>query len=186
VSVFLQRAVRWLKGVVLFGAALATLLLVVALLIPGRWHVERSVVINAAPERVYPPVAELRQWRQWTIWYARNPQPETRYEGPASGVGAVSEWRDEHGSGRVTVTAAEPDRRIAYDLLFDGDMLTRGSIVLAPEAGGTRVTWTFEGDAGLNPVARYFGFMVMRAIADDFDHGLARLKRRCEDYAAGP
>ena len=180
----MPRAWRWLRGVVVFVAALAALLVVVALLIPGHWHVERAVVINTAPEWVYPPVAELRQWRQWTIWYARNPQLATRYQGPASGVGAVSEWRDEHGSGRLTVTAAEPDRYLAYDLLFDGDMLTRGRIVLSPEGGGTRVTWTFEGDAGFNPVARYFGFLVMRAIADDFDHSLARLKRQCEDNAA--
>jgi uncharacterized protein YndB with AHSA1/START domain len=183
-SAVVQRVLRWLKGLVAFVAALVVLLVVVALLIPGRWHVERSIVIDAAPELVYPAVAELRQWREWTIWYARNPQLETHYQGPADGVGAVSEWRDAQGHGRLTVTAAEPDRLIAYDLLFDGDMLTRGSIVLVPEAGGTRATWTFAGDAGFNPVARYFGFMVTRAIADDFDHGLRRLKRLCEDRAA--
>lgn len=183
-STWPRRALRWLKGTAMFVVALVALLLVVALLIPGRWHVERSVVIDAAPEWVYPSVADLRQWRDWTVWYARNPQLETRYPGPASGVGAVSEWRDAQGSGRLTVTAAEPPRRIAYDLLFDGDMLTRGSIVLHPEGEGTRVTWTFEGDAGFNPVARYFGFMVTRAVADDFDHSLARLKRLCEANAA--
>lgn len=180
----MERVLRWLKGMAVFATTLVALLALVALLVPGRWHVERSVLVHAAPELVYPPVAELQQWRQWTIWYARTPPPETRYTGPASGVGAVSEWRDERGSGRLSVTAAEPERGIAYDLLFDGELRTSGRIALAPEAGGTRVTWVFEGDAGLNPVARYFGFMVRRAVADDFDHSLARLKRLCEDRAA--
>lgn len=180
----MRRLARWLKGTAVFAAALALLLALVALLVPGRWHVERTVLIHAPAAVVYPPVAELAQWPLWTVWYARTPPPETRYTGPASGVGAVSEWRDARGHGRLTVTAAEPERGIAYDLLFDADMPTRGRIALTPETGGTRVTWVFEGDAGLNPVARYFGFMVTRAVADDFDHGLARLKRLCEDRAA--
>ena len=177
---------RWLKNLAMFVVVLALFLVALAYLMPAQWHVERTAVVNAPPEVIYAKVADLRQWRQWTIWYLRNPQLETRYEGPASGVGAVSEWRDAQGTGRLIITAAEANRQIAYDLLFDGEMLTRGSIVLAPDASGTRVTWTFDGDAGLNPVKRYFGILVTRRVGDDFDAGLATLKRVSEDDARRP
>lgn len=176
---------RRIRTGVLVVPALALLLALLALLIPRHWQVERAVQIRARPEQVYPLVAELRQWPQWAVWQARSAQREARYEGPSSGVGAVSEWHD-RGRRRLTVIAAEPDRSLDYELTGDGVQPTRGRIVLVAEPGGTRVSWTVEGDSGFNPWRRYFGFVAARRSGDDVEHGLARLKRRSEDLATAP
>ena len=42
------------------------------------------------------------------------------------------------------------------------------------------MTWGFAADTGFNPVARYFGLVLDRAIGPDYERGLARLKAAAE------
>ena len=53
-------------------------------------------------------------------------------------------------------------------------------IELTPNGGTTRVTWGFGADTGFNPVARYVGLLMDRAIGPDYEKGLARLKAKAE------
>jgi uncharacterized protein YndB with AHSA1/START domain len=97
-------------------------------------------VRNAAPpERVYEFVVDPRRWKEWSVWNRRDPAMQISYEGAASGVGAVWAWKSAtEGDGRMSITAAEPARRLAYDLYFpDFGTTSTGEITLVPEGSGT-------------------------------------------------
>jgi hypothetical protein len=88
---------------------------------------------------------------------------------------------DEVGEGSLTIAESVPGRLIRFDLELERDGLrSSGAIVLDPAKGGVRVTWSSEGELGLNPWARLIGPWIERAVASDFDAGLAGLKRVAE------
>jgi uncharacterized protein YndB with AHSA1/START domain len=142
----------------------------------------RSVTIDAPAEKVYPLLADPREWKRWTVWNQRDPSMAITYTGPLSGAGAAWEWKSKsEGDGKMTFTAAEPNRRVAYDLFVpDFGTTSTGDLLLVPEGGGTRVTWTINGNMGSNPLMRWLALFMDRMVGPDFEAGLANLKALAE------
>jgi hypothetical protein len=166
--------------IALFGTVV--LIVLISYLLPSKVRVERSTSIHAPPERIYEKVGTLKTWKDWTAWNpTKYPKMEWSYEGPESGVGAVSKWTDPGGNGKLEITKASPQAGIDYDLSFDTMPTVPGTIAFAPNADGTKVTWFFESVAGWNPIERYFYFFCMDSmIGADFETGLAGLKKAVE------
>ena len=141
-----------------------------------------TALVAAPAERIYPLVSEPRRWKDWSVWNQRDPAMSITYSGPATGAGAVWEWKSKsQGDGRMTFTAAEPGRRAAFELFFpDFGTTSTGELLLAPEGSGTRVTWTMNGDMGRNPLMRWMALMMDGMVGKDFDAGLANLKALAE------
>lgn len=173
---------RILKFLVLVALALAVLLVGGGWLLSPRFTVERSVVVAAPADKVYALVAEPRRWKEWSVWNQRDPAMTVSYSGPASGAGAAWSWKSaSEGDGGMTFTAAEPARRVAYDLTFaDFGTTSRGDFRFAAEGSGTRVTWSMNGDMGSNPLMRWFALFADRMVGSDFAAGLANLKALAE------
>jgi len=177
-----ERAMKVLKWLLIVVVLLLAVLLVGGMLLSPKFAVTRSVVVNAPPEKVYPLVASPREWKQWSVWNRRDPAMQIVYSGPDSGAGAAWSWKSKsEGDGRMTFTAAEPNRKVDYDLYFpDFGTTSTGSIALAPEGSGTKVTWTMNGDFGSNPLFRWFALAADSMVGKDFDGGLQNLKAIAE------
>ena len=174
-----MKILKWLLGAVL---ALAAVLVLGGLVISPKFSVSRSALVQAPPEKVYPLVAAPRQWKAWSVWTRRDPQMQIDYSGPEAGAGASWAWKSQdEGDGRMTFTIAEPNRRILYELYFpEFGTTSTGAFSFAPEAGGTRVTWTMDGDFGRNPLFRWFALAADKMVGKDFEVGLANLKALAE------
>ena len=174
-----MRILKWIAGVLV---ALVVLLIVIGLFLPSTFKVVRSQQIAAAPEKVYGLVADSRAWKQWSAWNLRDPQMQIRYSGPPSGPGAKWEWTSKsQGDGAMTFTAAEPPRRVAYELFFpDFGTTSNGDFSFEPRAGGTLVTWSMNGDMGRNPLYHWFALAADGMIGKDFAEGLSGLKAAAE------
>jgi len=174
-----MKVVKWILIVLL---ALIAALFIGGMLLSPTFTVTRSVVIDAPAEKVYPLVADPRQWKRWSVWMQRDPAMQVDYSGAQSGEGAKWAWRSEsQGDGSMTFTAAEPGRRIVYDLYFpDFGTTSTGDLNFVPQGAGTRVTWTMNGDMGSNPLYRWFALAMDSMVGKDFDAGLANLKALAE------
>ncbi len=172
----------WFKRVIGAIVALVVILAVVGFLLPASYTVERSIVVQAPPERIYPLVAAPRAWQRWSVWTQRDPAMKIVYTGPDSGAGAGWSWDSKtEGQGRMTFTKADPATGLGYDLYFpDVDATSHGEMRFSPEAGGTRITWTNLGDMGRNPLMHYMALMMDRFVGPDFAKGLANLKALAE------
>ena len=161
---------------------LIAVLVAIAFTLPSQFNVARPITINAPAEKIYPLIATTRQWKNWSVWNRRDPNMKIDYAGPQSGLGAKWSWESKsEGSGEMEFTAAEPNKLLGYRLLFkDFNTTSNGTLKLEPEGAGTKVTWSFAGEAGRNPMMRYMGLMMDGMVGQDFEVGLANLKALAE------
>jgi uncharacterized protein YndB with AHSA1/START domain len=173
---------KWIKWLAIALVALVALLFVGGLALSGNFTAVRSTTIQAPADKVYGLVADPREWKRWSVWNQRDPAMAITYSGPPAGSGAGWEWKSKtQGDGKMTFTAAEPGRRLAYDLYFpDFGTTSRGDLTLSPDGAGTKVTWTMNGNMGKNPLFRWMALFGDRMVGPDFEAGLANLKALAE------
>jgi uncharacterized protein YndB with AHSA1/START domain len=173
---------KWFKRILIGMVALVLLFAAVGLALPSQFRVERSVLIAAPADKVYPLIASPAEWKRWTAWNRRDPAMRIEYGGPAAGAGARWSWRsDTEGNGTMEFTEAVPGQRLAYRLSFpEMGMQSTGLLKIEPQGGGVRVSWSNAGDMGASPVNRWFGLFMDRLVGPDFEAGLANLKRLAE------
>ena len=88
-------------------ALLVALIALIGLALPKNFRIERSVVINAPAEKIYPLIAEPKNWPKWGIWNRRDPNMQMEFSGAAPGAGAKWSWQSKsEGNGVMEFTAA--------------------------------------------------------------------------------
>lgn len=66
--------------VILFSILIALFLLYVASR-PNHFRVERSITIQAAPEKLFPLINDFHRWEAWSPWEKEDPQVRRTYSG---------------------------------------------------------------------------------------------------------
>ncbi len=168
-------------AMIVIGGFLAVVLalVVVVTLQPAEVHVERSVIVQAQPVDIWPFVADLRGFVQWSPWEDRDPNQVTAFSEPSSGVGAWYSWKGnaDVGSGKMSITAVDEGTRVEEDLQFIEPFASQAAVFIALEPTGdtTKVTWGFDTENDF--MGKAFSLVVdMDAmLGGDFETGLARL-----------
>jgi uncharacterized protein YndB with AHSA1/START domain len=169
--------------------ALVLLILIAAVLIyaatlPDSFRVERSIVVNTPPERVFALVNDLHQWKQWSPFEKKDPDMSRGYGPVTSGKGATYAWsgNGDIGKGSMEIVESIPARKILIALHFVEPFEGRNSAEFGflPETGGTRVTWAMYGPSTY--VSKLMGmfFDMDSMIGKEFEAGLADLKAAAE------
>ena len=173
------KLLKWLVAVVV---GLVAVLFVGGYVLSPKFTVTRSANIAAPGERVYALIADPREWKRWTVWNRRDPSMQISYSGPLTGVGAGWAWQSRsEGDGEMRFTAAEVNRRLAYELYFpDFGPTSIGALEVAADGAQTKITWTMNGDMGSNPLFRWLALFGDRMVGPDFEAGLANLKALAE------
>jgi len=177
---------RVLGNILIAILAVIALVLLVGLFLPRSYHLERTIDIQADTETIYPDLASLRRWPEWTAWNkGMDPAAEFKFGTPETGVGAEYSWSGPVlGQGRLKLTKTDPAKGIEYSLEFEnGSMTSEGAITMEKVAGVIRVTWVDRGDLGRSPVNRYFGLLMDSLVGPNFEKGLQTLKSRAEAAA---
>lgn len=177
---------RMLRRVVLILVAIVVVLVAVGYLLPQRVAVARTIDVDAPPSIVFPLVADLREVGKWSPWTGIDPNMKINFTGPETGVGQMMSWSSNDarvGSGSQTIAEYAPESRVVTELDFGPQGHATATTTIEPAGEGSRVTWAFDTDLGMNPVARYFGLALEGMIAPDFERGLAKLKEVAEAEA---
>ncbi len=169
--------------VVVAIVAVGVVAILVAFALPRHPTVTRTVEVAAPVSVVFPIVSDLRRFNEWSPWFERDPEAEYTFTGPLDGVGQTMNWsskKPDVGSGKQTITAIEPDKKVGMLIDFGARGAAAATMTLEPAGGATKVTWSFSADTGFNPVMRYMGLMFDGWIGPDYEKGLARLKALAE------
>src|SRR5436190_5964080 len=117
---------------------------------PDSFRIERSAVIKAPPEKIFPFIDDFHRWTAWSPWEKIDPQLKRTYSGAASGKSAAYAWEGNSkvGAGSMEITESAAPARIVLKLdfikPFEGHNITE--FTLAPGAQGeTKLTWVMSG-----------------------------------------
>jgi Polyketide cyclase / dehydrase and lipid transport len=173
---------KWIGGLAVVAVVVV---LILAAMKPSTFVVERSVTINASPEKIAPLINDFHNWDAWSPWAKLDPAMKTTYSGPASGVGSVYEWEGNSkvGKGRMEMRVVQPLKTsLKLDFLKPFETHNTADFVLQPEGNtATRVTWVMYGPLTFIPGKLMSVFTTMdNVIGDDFQRGLASLKTAAE------
>jgi hypothetical protein len=152
----------------------------IGFLLPSKVVVERATVIDLPVERIFPWVADLKNWPQWTVWnVTEDATLQYTYPAATTGLAGAMHWTAEKmGNGSLIFSAFEPNQALRYELRMPTHgTVVHGNIEFESAGGGaTRVDWFDEVDLGRNPYKRLLGPVLRRMLGRAFERNLAGLK----------
>jgi len=156
---------------------------------PDTFRVQRTVLIEAPPERIFPYLEDLRKFSQWSPYEQLDPAMARTYSGARKGKGAVYEWsgNSKVGKGRMEIAQTAPPSMVVIRLDFVRPFETQNIVefTLQPEAARTRVTWAMRGANPYLAKLIQLVFSMDRMVGRDFEAGLESLKSLTERRATG-
>ena len=170
---------------------LALALLAVALMLPARVHVERTITVERPPAIVFGLLNNFQHFQAWSPWSERDPNARYTFSGPDRGEGAKLAWSGDPrqvGEGWQQITASQPYSTIRTHLDFGSQGEADAYFDISPVGRATRLEWGFDSDVTRNRgffeaiLGKYMGLLFDYWIGNDYEHGLERFKEYAESF----
>ena len=173
-----------LKTIAVSVVALVGALLLYAATKPDTFHVQRSISIQAPPEKIFPVLNDFHQSVSWSPYEKKDPAMKRAFSGSESGKGAVYhfEGNKEVGKGRLTITDTTPSSKVVMALDMEEPFEGHNTVeyTLAANGGSTDVTWAIHGQQPYIGKVMSLFMDCDKMIGKDFEVGLANLKALAE------
>lgn len=177
---------RWLLWLLLVVALLGGALYGVGrFLLRNDLEVTRTANVERPRAAVFTMVHDLRIAKEWSPYYARDPDAEYAFSGDP-GPGQTMRWVSnvrEVGRGRMSIVGAAEYEQVEAILSMGNRATLNSRIDLRRASSGTQVAWTVTAECGegwVNVPCRYMNLILQGMIQRELDSGLARLKTLAE------
>ncbi len=133
-----------------FFSFLLVLIIVTAVIVyflPSTIHLEKSMVLKAAPEPVFNYINTSAEWNKWAAWIMQDPSNKITYNGPESGTGAALNWSSEVPdikTGNVLIESSQPFNQAKAQVNFESYGKSENTFLLQNTGNGTNITWTID------------------------------------------
>ena len=151
---------------------------------PDSLRVQRTVLINAPNDKVFPLINDIKAWTAWSPYEKKDPAMKRSYGAVTAGKGATYAWEGDKnvGQGSMEVLEASSPRKLVLklDFLKPFEAHNTGEFVLEPKGDTTSVTWAIYGPSPY--MSKVIGTFINmdNMIGKDFEQGLASLKAAVE------
>jgi len=173
-----------LKKILIVLVILVAIAAIVGLMLPSAVHIERSMVVNAKPAKVYAYLDNMKKDPEWSPWLLKDTAAQLQYEGPETGIGSKLSWKSDNsdvGNGSMITVESVAGEKIKRELYFMEDPKPAyATFVMTPEGDGTKVSWMMDADMGGNPFMHIMGKMMSGMAGKEFEKGLVNLKTKVE------
>ncbi|MBL0727978.1 SRPBCC family protein [Piscinibacter sp. HJYY11] len=159
-------------------------LLAVAATKPDTFRFERSITINAGPDKIHPLINDMQRFNTWNPYNKKDPAMKTTYRGPQSGPGAAYDFDGNGEVGKGTISIIEPSGPSTVSMRLDMKAPMEASnlidFTLRPTGNATQVTWAMHGPTPFIAKVMHTLIDMDKMLGKDFDAGLADLKALAE------
>jgi len=179
---------KFLKVLLIILGAFVVILVIMGLVGPKTYQMERSAVITASPDVVWPYTSSSKAFQEWSPFRKMDTTAVIEYFGDDGTVGSGYRWNGKKsGKGESTFTTLEPGKSSMNHLLFYtpfGKMESDAYMNLEPDPAGTKITWGIKGTN--NFVGRIMSSMMNmeKEMNPVFDQGLSDLQKLVASRAA--
>jgi uncharacterized protein YndB with AHSA1/START domain len=150
---------------------------------PDSFRVQRTVLINAPSDKVFPLINDMKAWTAWSPYEKKDPAMKRTYGAVTAGKGATYAWDGDKNVGQGSMEIVESSPRkivLKLDFLKPFEAHNTGEFVLEPKGDSTSVTWAIYGPSPyMSKVVGTF-MNIDDMIGRDFEKGLADLKAAAE------
>ena len=164
-------------------AVLLASLLAYASTKPDTFRVQRTVNIDASPEKIAPLLNDFHNWGSWSPYEKLDPAMRRSFSGTVSGTGAVYAWEgnSKAGAGRMEIVETSSFlTRIQLDFTKPFETHNVAEFTLEDKGGSTNVTWAMQGPSPYLAKVMTTFFDMDKMVGKDFETGLANLKAIAE------
>lgn len=151
---------------------------------PDYFRVQRSLGINASPEKIFPLINDFHEWEAWSPWESVDPAIKRTYSGTPLGKGAIYEWSGNRdiGQGRMEIIESSPPSRVVIKIDFIKPIEAHNTVefLLDYQGDSTTVTQAMYGPSRyLSKVMSLF-FNMDKMVGQKYEEGLANIKTIAE------
>ena len=156
-----------------FSIILLLVFVVVGLLLPQNYHVQKSIKINARAPAIKSLVEDFTQWYKWSPWQQIDPNIKFNIGEPSSGAGAYQSWEGKWSKGEMTISALS-DNEVVFSVLFNQEHIITSKLLFSPHT--KTVTWQIEGQATMPLISGYVAIFAENILGNIVTLGLNNLK----------
>ncbi len=146
----------------------------------SKFHYERTGLINAPPEKIFPYISNFKMGGLWSPYEKIDPNMKKQFSGPDAQVGSVMQFdgNSEAGSGQLEILRIVPYAFVEIKLTMTKPMHAENIVQykLTPEGSATRFTWSMSGDGGFFTKLISVFIDCEKMVGDQFNTGIANLK----------
>ncbi len=151
---------------------------------PDDFRVQRSAVIKAPPEKIFPFINDFRQWGAWSPYEKLDPNMKRTFGATTAGKGATYAWEGNSnvGSGSMEILSAPAPAQVMVklDFLKPFEAHNIADFTLMPSGDTTTVTWAMHGPVPYKFKIVHLFMNVDKMVGSQFAEGLANLKAAAE------
>jgi len=168
-----------IKAIAIAIVCLIALYLLVAVVAPKNFNVQRKITIKATPDVVFGEISSFKKWETWSPWLERDSTIKNTYTGPEGGVGNKMQWTSKKsGDGSMEIAEITPGKYMRSKLSFSGFNPFESHFTLTAVDSGTEITWA---DSGSFPfIWAPMSYAADKMMGPDLQQGLANLKKHVE------
>ena len=169
--------------------AIPCVLLIAAILIyagtrPDTFRIERTIRINASPEKIFPLINSFYQWETWSPWESIDPNAKRGYSGADSGKGAVYAWQGNKtiGQGRMEILESTPFSKVVIKIDFTQPWPAYNTIefTLEKQDDSVTVTQAMYGPSPFRSKLTGLFCSMDKMVGRKYEEGLASIKAIAE------
>ncbi|HSU28239.1 MAG TPA: SRPBCC family protein [Chitinophagaceae bacterium] len=177
-----------LTGILLL--VILALVTVLALIMPQRQRVKKTILLKAPASRVYEYLASLENFSKWSVWDRRDSTSKHVLTGQDGTVGVVSSWKGDpeiSGEGNISITSLLPNKKIAYSIHFSTPKKGNAESEFFLEEMGAETKLTWEFDLATPRPGNIFNIFsnLDKKMGKDFEEGLMNLRTEIEKTNTG-
>ena len=173
-----------LKIIGLIIVALIVASLIYAATRPDTFRFQRSITINAPPDRVFPFINDFHQWPLWSPWEKMDPNMRKTHSGATQRRDAVYEWDGNKnvGTGQSEIVESVPPLTVKIKLDFFKPFEAHNTTEFALDRrdGSTNVTWAIDGPQPYMMKVMSIFINSDKMVGGQFGTGLGNLKALAE------
>lgn len=150
----------------------------------GKFRYERSGVIHASADKIFPYISNLKMGGEWSPYEKKDLNMKKTFTGADGQPGSMMEFEGNKdvGAGKIEILKIVPGEAVDLKLTmikpFSGENLIEYR--LTPEVGGTRFSWVMSGDGGFMSKLMTTLIDCEKMVTGDFETGIANLKALVE------
>lgn len=143
-------------------------------LVPRRWSVTETALIQTSAERLYAFLLPIKNWTKWQM--DNEEEIAFLYIGPEKGEGASVYWEADGVPANIRIYSCEHLKNIRYHMKINsGETLLHFKFELVSLEDTVKVIWICEGTSTNHPLDRFISLFYRWGVRREMKKALEKL-----------